>query len=580
MSDAPVPAQIAAALLAVDPQGLGGAVLRGLPGLGRDAFLSAVRDALPDESPWRRLPLSISDSRLLGGLDLAATLRAGRPVAERGLLAEADGGFVLAAMAERLTPLTTAQLCAALDRGLVVAAREGIGVEHAANIAVIALDEGVEEGETAPATLRDRLAFVVETERLAPIAAAAPDDILRARLLLPKVGIPDDAVSALVATAQVLGIDSLRAPLLAIRAARAMAALEGRELVCEADISLAAALVLAPRATRIPQSEQDESEADPPPPEPPAEPETPPESAEPQTEVEQGQMEDRVLDAAKAAIPPGLLAMLQAAALRQPRARTGGKAGAWQKSGKRGRPGGTRRGAPGPNARLNLIETLRSAAPWQGLRRAESPSAAAVLVRPEDFMVTRFRQRQERTTIFVVDASGSLAANRLAEAKGAVELLLAECYVRRDQVAMIAFRGHGSELLLPPTRSLVRAKRALRQLPGGGGTPLAAGIAASAVLAEQIARKGGTPAIVLLTDGSANIARDTSPGRTQAGRDALEEGQALRRAGRAALLVDTSQRPAAAARNLADAMGAVYLPMPYADANGLSRAVLSVLPKD
>ena len=100
-------------------------------------------------------------------------------------------------------------------------------------------------------------------------------------------------------------------------------------------------------------------------------------------------------------------------------------------------------------------------------------------MRRDDFRMTRFQQRTRTTTIFVVDASGSSALNRLAEAKGAVELLLADCYVRRDQVALLAFRGKEAELLLPPTRSLVRAKRSLAGLPGGGGTPLAAGIDAA-----------------------------------------------------------------------------------------------------
>ena len=167
-----------------------------------------------------------------------------------------------------------------------------------------------------------------------------------------------------------------------------------------------------------------------------------------------------------------------------------------------GRPTGVRRGEPQGGARLNLIETLRAAAPWQTLHRREAeaaaqaasdaitaagPSAGVVVrthnasihVRREDFHVWRFKQRSETTTLFVVDASGSSALNRLAEAKGAVELLLADCYVRRDSVAVIAFRGAGAELLLPPTRSLVRAKRSLAGLPGGGGTPLAAGIGAA-----------------------------------------------------------------------------------------------------
>jgi magnesium chelatase subunit D len=116
-----------------------------------------------------------------------------------------------------------------------------------------------------------------------------------------------------------------------------------------------------------------------------------------------------------------------------------------------------------------------------------------VEVRRDDFRVGRFEQRSQSTTIFVVDASGSSAFNRLAEAKGAVELLLADCYVRRDRVALLAFRGRGAELLLPPTRSLVRAKRSLAGLPGGGGTPLAAGIDAAAALADAVRRRGETP---------------------------------------------------------------------------------------
>ena len=125
-----------------------------------------------------------------------------------------------------------------------------------------------------------------------------------------------------------------------------------------------------------------------------------------------------------------------------------------------------------PGGRLDLIETLRAAAPWQPLRRAEAlrcggPVGAQVLVRAQDFRLRRYQQRQQTTTVFTVDASGSLALHRLAEAKGAVELLLADCYVRRDQVALIAFRCTGAQLLLPPTRSLVRAKRCLAELPGG-----------------------------------------------------------------------------------------------------------------
>ena len=161
----------------------------------------------------------------------------------------------------------------------------------------------------------------------------------------------------------------------------------------------------------------------------------------------------------------------------------------------------------------------------------------------------------------------------LAEAKGAVELLLADCYVRRDRVALIAFRGPGAELLLPPTRSLVRAKRGLAQLPGGGGTPLAAAIDSSLTIADAARRRGETPLVVFLTDGRANVGRDGVGGRTRAREDALQAARSLRVAGFATLVIDTSPRARPDARELAEAMAARYLPLPQADAATLSQAV-------
>jgi magnesium chelatase subunit D len=199
-------------------------------------------------------------------------------------------------------------------------------------------------------------------------------------------------------------------------------------------------------------------------------------------------------------------------------------------------------------------------------------------VRREDFHVWRFKQRSETTTVFVVDASGSAALHRLAETKGAVELLLADCYVRRDSVAVIAFRGAGAELLLPPTRSLVRAKRSLAGLPAGGGTPLAAGIASAHTLADAVRRRGATPVIVLLTDGRANIARDGTPGRARAGEEALAAARLMRLEGLSTLLLDTSPQPQESARQLAAAMGARYLPLPHAGATVLSAAVRAAGP--
>jgi magnesium chelatase subunit D len=608
-----------AALFAIDPAGLGGVAVHAQAGPVRDQWLACLRALLPTHAAWRRVPLHINDERLLGGLDLAATLQADRAIAQRGVLAEADGGVVILAMAERLSAATAARLAAVLDTGEVSVARDGVALVNASRIGVVALDESAQDDERLPPALTDRLAFQLDLSAIAMrdafdadavLPSDAADTVTQARALLPTVQANAELIEALCAAALALGIGSLRAPMLALRVARAAAALDGRELVTPQDAALAARFVLAPRATQLPapppadetddtedsssdlDPPEDEADAGDPPPDPtandderrndseddadePADDSPPPESPQP-TQA----LEDVVLEAAQAAIPAGLLAQLQLASASLAQARSSGRSGALQTGRLRGRPAGVRRGEPRGGARLNLIETLRAAAPWQKLRQHDrAPNAPQrIQVRAEDFHVTRFKQRSETTTVFVIDASGSAALHRLAEAKGAVELLLADCYVRRDRVAVLAFRGDAAELLLPPTRSLVRAKRSLAGLPGGGGTPLAAGIDAATALADAVRRGGATPVIVMLTDGRANVGRGGLRGRAAAEEHALLAARQMRAARFTSLLVDTSAQPQESARRLAGEMGAAYLPLPYAGAASLSAAVRAADP--
>ena len=571
----------AATLLAIDPVGLGGVALRAPHGADRDAWLAFLRALLPEGTPQRRLPLNVADAALLGGLDFAATLQAGRPVMQQGLLAQADGGVVTLAMAERITPGVAARLASVLDTGQVRLERDGLGQCLPARVSLVALDEGLDDDEQLPQALRERLAFRIEADALRGLCqlALTPETVSAARARLPRVTVAEAYIEALCAAALALGVDSMRAPLQALRAARAAAALDGREAVNEEDAALAARLVLGHRATRLPQPETDEPQQaapeEPPPPPPPSDREgEPPDDHDEAAQAQE--LAERVVEAAQAAIPPGLLALIAMGERTRSRTQAGGRSGALQKGLIRGRPVGARRGEPRGGARLNLLETLRAAAPWQGLRARQATGAAQarrIHVRREDFHVTRFKQNTSTTAIFVVDASGSSALHRLAEAKGAVELLLVDCYVRRDRVAVIAFRGPHAELLLPPTRSLARAKRSLAGLPGGGGTPLAAALDAARSLAESVRRAGDTPVVVMLTDGRANIARDGTPGRERATQDALAAAAALRACGASALLLDTSTQPQPGAQALAQCMGATYLPLPHADAHAMSHAV-------
>ena len=605
-------AALAATLFALDPVGLGGACLRSFAHPVREQWLVLLRDLMPPHAPWRRLPCTVGGTRLLGGLDLAATLAANRPIAERGALAASHGGIVIISMAERLSAHTAAALVAVLDVGEVAVLYEGWSARAPAEFGLVVLDDGIGDEEYVRSSVLDRLAFLIDFEGLSPRSFLEPlhdaHDILAARRLLPDVVFPEDILERLCGTALALGVTSPRVSLLAARAARASAALDLRTQVTEDDAIVAGRLVLAPRATLAPAEilappgtpipaetlapgetrAPGETSASP---EASASAETcgsrqPPsqslslpvaaDSAAPTDDGRTSQRDklpDAVLAAVQAAIPPGLLSRLRSGLVIRGGKSGVGRAGSQHNAVGRGRPIGVRPGAPRGNVRLNILETLRAAAPWQRLRGRGLQGDGRLRVNPADFRITVTKQRARTLTIFAVDASGSAALNRLAEAKGAVELLLAECYLRRDQVAVIAFRGRSAELILPPTRSLVRAKRSLAGMAGGGGTPLAAALGIAVTVGLQAQRRGETPTLVVLSDGRANIARDGSAGREVAHRDTLAAARAIRAARLYTLFVDTSPRPNALAQALANALNARYVPLPFVSSQALSDLV-------
>ncbi len=522
-------AAAAVALFAAAPMGTG-LVLRGPPCAARDTILAVLGRHLT----LRRLPLHTSWDRLSGGTDLGRSIAAGRVVHQAGVL-ESPGVVLVLASAERWDRKRAAAVATALDAG---------------QFGLIALDEGIEEESLAPA-LAERAAFQLRLDAL-------PEDFAPA---LPDPGwlvanAPIALTEALVTAALALGVTSPRAGLLAERACRLAAGLAGRDEANESDAALAARLVLAHRATQLPEA-----------PEPPAEP--PPEAETPKEPPvgETGTLADQVLEAVRMVLPADWLASAGGAS------RLAGQAAARARARGRGRPAGTRPGLPGNGDKLDLMASLRAAAPWQKLRGRDQ--SGRVVLKRDDLRIRRMVPRSAAATIFAVDASGSQAVNRLNEAKGAVEALLARCYVRRDTVALIGFRGKEADILLPPTRAPARARTCLAQLPGGGGTPLARGIATAHHLADLAVRRGENPLVVLLTDGQANIAADGTPGRPRAKADALTAARAMQQAGHAALVIDTAPRQDRGTHELAQAMGARHVRLPHADAEALSRAVLA-----
>jgi magnesium chelatase subunit D len=590
----------AVAALATAPCALGGLWLRGWSGPRRDAVLALTEKFL--QAAYHAKPLRIAHhtqaEQLHDGLDLTSTLHAGQPVVQPGLIQRANGGVILLAMAERASRALQSQLAVSLD-------------ERA--FGLVACDESLPEEAGLMSALTDRLGLGLDLrneEGLWPVAEGLTESPIVDYLVrsIPKaakvwqcVTLNEDALKALTIAAGQLGLDSMRPVFQATATTRIAAALQGRTDVNDKDLAFAVRLCLLPRATRLPsqsssevndetdaqaQAEEDaqaerdlqnddesmNNELD--------DHDSQPESTTPMEA--QGMPDasgDRLVEAALASLPRDLLLKL-AASLVGSHGKSAGQSGAGAESSAgrgRGRPVGAVARKPRSGERLHLLATIRRAAPFQRIRRIESErpnsSSTRILLRPDDLHVWREKKRRGTTTVFVVDASGSMALQRLSEAKGAVELLLADCYVRRDRVALVSFRGTGADLLLAPTRSLVAAKRALQGLPGGGGSPIAAGFEAAARLVHSLRREGDNTVLVVLTDGKANLSRDGKPGREQASLEAKSLARQLAVLADKRLLIDTSVRSEPMANELAKALDAVYLPMPFAQAKAVADVV-------
>jgi magnesium chelatase subunit D len=422
--------------------------------------------------------------------------------------------------------------------------------------------EPSEEDNRGSTLLSDRVAFAVHE----PIEQSLSSDMFNlAQSLLPRVSIESEWIVGLCSACRDLGIVSLRAPVFAVSASRGLAALAGRIRVEEEDVVTAVRLVLAHRARQLPR----ESDTEPAP-----QPETdnlPPEK----TESGVGQATEVILTAVKAALPPNVLASISEYGRSRTTARAakggGGNAVALQ----RGRVNGIMRARDLSRQKLSILDTLRAAAPWQILRRRSGEGRFVVL--RDDLRVSRRKQRPRTTAIFAVDASGSTAFQRLAEAKGAVELLLSECYVRRDQVALVSFRGKSAEVLLPPSRSLERARRALTALAGGGGTPLSAALDQTFAIAQQVRRGKGRAIVILLTDGRANVTRSGEGDKTKAAKEASEAATLFADAKIETLVMDVANDPQDSARQIAELLSAQYMHLPRAAATDIAGPVRRVM---
>lgn len=590
-------AQQALLLLAIEPR-LGGVVLAASAGTGKSSLARGIRSLIGDV-PFVEVPPSVDTENLLGGLDLEATLRTGEMIMQHGVLSRAHGGVAYVDGINLLSDSSTNLLLSVLDDGEVRIEREGISWQTPAQFSLIGSYDPA-EGQprrhlmdrvgliaALPGSVdaANRAAVLRNNLMEAPATWSEEVDFLRgvilaARDLLPDVTITEHQMRFLSETALQYGVEGHRADLFAVRAACASAASEMREEVEDDDLELAARLVILPRATRVPTQEPDDQPAPP----PPADAETP-DTPPPPPSDDHSDSDDDEQDAPPA--PPDDLApppeqILEALANELPdnledlpfrhlrRGQTGSRG---TTDGNRGRHV---RSIPGnPNrARIDVIATLRTAAPWQPLRRKMlNGNSRHINLQMSDLRVKQYRSKAGALFCFAVDASGSMALHRMRQAKGAVHTLLQQAYVNRDRVALIAFRGTEAELLMPPTQSVELARRALDLLPTGGGTPLASALILGADVAAQARMRGIMQTVlVILTDGRGNV---SLRGEGNPQEELQQLGRFVAESSMDVIVVDTkrSYLSRGEARQLAEWLGGEYAYLPNASGEQIGEMV-------
>ena len=529
------------------PDQFGGVILRARAGPMMDRLRSHLSQNFHRAA---RVHGAMDRTALVGGIDPIATLQQGVLVRTLGILRSA--AWLNIPMAERAPTALVHSLTSHIDANCCPA--------------VILWDEGIDE-EAVSASLADRCAFYFDLTDQVRLDGELCLHDLPNDLPLHRVQISDDQITALVAVASRGGITSLRLPQFAVRFAKLLALVDGRSVTCDTDIETAVLTILAPRMVEIPMPDRDAA---------------PSEQPQPQDDAANDDCDDTASDdlaplldmmiaAVQANLPKNLL---EQSLGRTGSGRANAGAGKRQRSNTLGRPKPSRVGKPGYGKRIDVLATLRAAAPWQKIRRSARPDATAkFIIYPSDIHVKQYEVPSERVVIFGVDASGSAALARFAEAKGAIEIMLADAYAKRDYVALVGFRGQTAEVLLQPTRSLVMAKKTLAAFAGGGGTPLAMGMKCALDMAQKSKRDGRTPTLAFLTDGKANIALDGSANRDAAMTDVHQLAGMTNHLGVQSIFIDVGRRPNAKLQQVAATSGSQYLPLPLADARAVSNVI-------